>query len=203
MNTKQIIAIAAPIALLLVMYLIFRLLAKFFGAEWRIGWFLGLAIYWLTWGFVFPWLLIGKESIIELIQPQQVNLKIFLLAIIPIALSGLYKLVPNMKYEKPNAWIFILVISTCFGNGIFEEILWRGIYLELFPHNILFGLVWPSLFFALWHAIPGSMNPNGNIAGLMIGSGLMGFYLSFLARQTGTIWWTMIIHIIGGIIMVL
>jgi hypothetical protein len=36
----------------------------------------------------------------------------------------------------------------------------------------------------------------------MIGAGLMGFYLSFLANRTGTIWWTIIAHAIGGFIMI-
>ena len=203
MNTKQLYAIVAPLALILVMYLIFRILSTIFETEWRIGWYLGLVIYWLIWGIAFPWLIIGKESIIKIVQPQALTVQIFFLVLFPIVLSALFKLVPNMRYEKPSTLMFILLVSTCFGNGIFEELLWRGVYLELFPNNIVFGFIWPSIFFALWHYIPGSMNPDGNVAGLMIGSGLMGFYLSFLARHTGTIWWTMIMHIIGGIIMIL
>ena len=203
MNSKQIYAIVAPLALLLVMYLIFRRLSTIYKAEWRIGWYLGLVIYWLIWGIAFPWWIIGKEGILELVQPQALTVKIFFLVLFPIILSALYKLVPNMRYEKPSTLIIILTFSTCFGNGIFEELLWRGVYLKLFPNNMIFGLIWPSIFFALWHYIPGSMNPDGNVVGLIIGSGLMGFYLSFLARYTGTIWWTMIMHIIGGIIMVL
>lgn len=41
------------------------------------------------------------------------------------------------------------------------------------------------------------------LLGLMIGCGLMGFVLSFLAWRTGTISWAIIAHTIGGIIMVL
>jgi hypothetical protein len=41
------------------------------------------------------------------------------------------------------------------------------------------------------------------LMGLMIGSGLMGFYLSFLVHKTGTIWWAIVAHTLGGIIMVL
>jgi len=204
MNPKQIFAILAPLILMIVMYLIFQILVRTFGAiKWRIGWYLGLAIYWLIWGAIFPWLMIGKESIIRIIQPQQLTIRIFFLVLFPLAMSALYKLVPNMKYEKPSVWIFALILSTCFGNGIFEELLWRGVYMELFPDSIMFGIIWPSIFFAFWHYIPGSMNPNGNVVGLIIGSGLMGFYLSFLARHTGTIWWTIIMHTLGGIIMVL
>jgi hypothetical protein len=37
---------------------------------------------------------------------------------------------------------------------------------------------------------------------LMIGAGVFGFYLSYLARKTGTIWWGIVAHVVGGIIMV-
>ena len=186
-----------------VMFLIFRILKRAFETNWKIGWYLGLATYWLIWGAIFPWLMIGKESIIRVIHPQHLTVKIFFLVLFPLVMSVLFKLVSNMKYEKPSVLIFALTLSTCFGNGFFEELLWRGVYLELFPNSIMFGIIWPSIFFALWHYIPGSMNPDGNVVGLMVGSGLMGVYLSFLARRTGSIWWTIIMHTLGGIIMVL
>ena len=204
MDTKQIVAILAPFALIAVMYPIFRMLAKRFGRKnWRLGWYWGLAIYWLIWGIVFPWVILGKENIIRIIQPGHLTVKIFFLVLFPLVMSTIYKFVPNMKYEKPSVWVFVLILSTCFGNGIFEELIWRGVYTLLFPNSIMFGIIWPGLFFALWHYIPGSINPDGNVAGLMVGSGLMGLYLGFLARQTGTIWWTIIVHTVGGMIMVL
>jgi membrane protease YdiL (CAAX protease family) len=147
-------------------------------------------------------LLIGKENFLQLIQPQRLTWQIFFLVLMPIIGAGLYRLVPGMAYNKPALWIFVILILTSFGNGFFEELLWRGVYLELFPESILWGMIWPSLWFALWHYAPGSVAPDGKPWALMIGSGIMGFYLSFLARQTGTIWWTILMHTIGGLIMI-
>ena len=48
MNRKQIFAILSPIIVILVMYPIFQLLSMAFHNNWRIGWFLGLMIYWLS-----------------------------------------------------------------------------------------------------------------------------------------------------------
>jgi membrane protease YdiL (CAAX protease family) len=93
-------------------------------------------------------------------------------------------------------------LSTSLGNGFFEEVLWRGVYMELFPDSILLRIVWPTIWFALWHYAPGSVAPDGNVLGLIIGSGVMGFYLAFLAKRTGTIWWTIVAHTIGGMIMI-
>ena len=203
MTTKQAIAVIVPPILVLVMIPIFRLYVRIFPNNWRIGWYLGLVTYWITWCGILSYILIGKASILSLIQPQQLTLEIFILLLIPLVGAALYRLVPGMEYQKPQLWVFILLISTNFGNGIFEELLWRGVYLELFPNNPLWGAVWPSLWFAIWHYAPGSIAPNGNPLGLMIGSGIMGAYFSFLSRRTGTIWWTILMHAIGGFIMIL
>jgi membrane protease YdiL (CAAX protease family) len=104
-------------------------------------------------------------------------------------------------YEKESVWITFLIFSTPFGNGFFEELLWRGMYLRLFPRHLFYRMIWPSVWFALWHYAPGSVS-SGNPAGLMIGSGMMGLYLSYLTKKTNTVWWAIVVHTVGGIIMV-
>ena len=203
MSEKQLLALIAPPILVLVMIPVFRGFVKIFKDNWRIGWYLGLVTYWIIWCGFFSWFLIGKSNILELIRPQRPTFEILVLLLIPLVGAGLNRLVPGMKYEKPHAWIFIMLLSTNFGNGFFEELLWRGVYLELFPHNLLLRMIWPTLWFALWHYAPGSVAPGGKPIGLIVGSGMMGLYLSFLASHTGTIWWTIVMHIIGGFIMII
>ena len=203
MSTEQIIAIVTSPILAGVMIPAFRVLVDKTKTHWRVGWALGLALYWVTWCGLFAWLLIGKEKILQLIHPQKLTLEVFILVLIPILGAGLYRLVPGMSYSKPAAWIILILIMTSFGNGFFEELLWRGVYLELFPKSILWGMIWPTVWFGLWHYAPGSVAPGRNPWGLVIGSGMMGLYLSYLARRTGTIWWTILMHTLGGIIMIL
>jgi len=201
MNTKQKIAIIAPLVLLVVMVPIFQGLSRAFGGS-VIGWYLGLVVYWLIWCIAFPLWIIGKESIKTLIRPEKLTLKIFLLVLFPVVMASLYKLTLGMGYEKQALWTFLLLLTTPFGNGFFEEILWRGVYMKLFPENILLRIIWPSIGFALWHVAPGSVSSNTNVIGLVVGSGLMGFYLSFLAKKTKTIWWGVVAHTLGGLIMI-
>jgi membrane protease YdiL (CAAX protease family) len=202
MNQKQILAIVTPPLLVGIMIPVFRILVNNIQIHWRVGWALGLASYWIVWCGIGSWLLIGKANILRLIQPQRLTPQIFALALIPIIGAGLYRLVPGMEYDKPSSWIFLIIFMTTFGNGFFEELLWRGVFLELFPKSIFWGMIWPTLWFALWHYAPGSVAPDGKPWALMIGSGLMGFYFSIVARRTGTIWWTILMHTLGGIIMV-
>ncbi len=180
------------------MYPIFHALAGVMND--RVAWCLGLAIYWIIWGGIFPLLIIGKEAIIKLIRPRKPDKKIILLVAIPLLGAVAGRLILG-GYEKESVWIALLLFSTPFGNGFFEEVLWRGVYLKLFPNNIFFWMIWPSVWFALWHYAPGSVS-SGNPARLMIGAGVMGLYLSFLAKKTNTVWWGIVVHTVGGIIMV-
>jgi membrane protease YdiL (CAAX protease family) len=201
-NTKQKIALIAPIFLVGVMIPVFRSLAGAFEND-VIGWYLGLVSYWLTWCIVLPVCLIGGKHISEIIRPQKPNLTVILLVLFPIGMAALSKLILGMGYSKPKLWIWLLYISTAFGNGFFEELLWRGVYLVLFPNRILFQIIWPSIWFALWHYAPGSVSANANPLGLIIGAGMFGFLLSFLAKKTGTVWWGIVAHALGGMVIII
>jgi len=124
MNPKQKLAIVTPLVLVAVMYPIFHALAGVMND--RVAWFLGLTIYWIIWGAIFPLLIIGKDAIKKLILPHKSDKKILLLIAIPLlgAVAGRFIL---GGYEKESVWIALLLFSTPFGNGFFEEVLWRGV----------------------------------------------------------------------------
>lgn len=203
-DKKRIIAIIAPPILLACMYPIFQFLAGALAND-RIAWYLGLAIYWLIWGALFPLLMIGFQNIKELIRPQKISGKVLLLLAVPLIGAIGAKLVPGMgSYEKESILLAILVVSTAFGNGFFEELLWRGVYTKLFPTNLFFRMIWPGVWFGLWHYIPVSIS-NGELTGLigmMVGPMMMGLYFSYLTKKTNTLWWAIVAHVVGGIIMV-
>lgn len=184
------------------MVLVFRLLARSLANDF-FAWYIGLASYWLTWCTILPLWLVGWKNLKTMIRPQKPTLTIVLLVLFPIGMAALSKLIPGMGYSKASLWIWLLYISTAFGNGFFEELLWRGVYMHLFPDRIALRIIWPSLLFALWHYAPASVSANSNPWGLIIGAALFGFYLSFLAKRTGTIWWGMVAHVLGGTVMIL
>ena len=198
MNAKQKIAIIAPLVLVVVMYPIFHLLAGVMND--RVAWYLGLAIYWIIWGAVFPLFIIGKDAIKKLIRPQKPDKKILLLIAIPLLGAVTARIILG-GYEKESVWIALLIFSTPFGNGFFEEVLWRGVYARIFPDSLFLRMIWPSVWFALWHYVPGSVF-SGNPLGLMIGAGLMGLYLSYLTKKTNSVWWAIVFHTVGGFIMI-
>jgi membrane protease YdiL (CAAX protease family) len=199
MNQKQRIAFWSPPVLIGSSYLYFHLLVKGLGE--RPGWFIGLALYWLVWCGAFSWWLVGRDRLLRFIRPRQLTRSVALLLIVPIVGSLSYKLIPGMDYGQESFWLAVMMFSSVLGNGIFEEILWRGVYLVLFPRTLFYRILWPGLWFALWHFVPGSVSPDGNVVGLMVGSGFFGLYLGFLAWRTNTIWWCIVAHVLGGLIM--
>jgi membrane protease YdiL (CAAX protease family) len=200
MRSKQLLAIIAPLGIIIVMVPLFQLLGSIYG---KMGWYLGLFVNWLIWGTIFPFSMIGKQRILNLIRPQIFSMRVFFLVLFPLLMAALYKLIPGMAYEKASIWTLLYLVSTAFGNGFFEEVLWRGVYMELFPDKVFFRIIWPSIWFGLWHYAPGSVSAGGNVLALMVGSGLFGFYLSFLAKKTDTLWWSIVAHTLGGLIMVI
>lgn len=201
MNGKQRIALVLPIVLIVFMLAIYRQLAQVYGD--RIAWYVGFWIYWILWCGTLSLLMIGKEGILMLIRPRRPRPIEIVLVLFPVAMAAGFKFVTGTAYSRPSIVWLALLISTAFGNGFFEEILWRGVYMILFPKRVLYRIIWPTIWFALWHYVPGSLSPNSNSLGLVIGSGLFGFYLAFLAKKTNTLWWCILAHTLGGIVMVI
>jgi membrane protease YdiL (CAAX protease family) len=202
MNKNQVLAMVAPLLVIATTYPVFQWLADVFHDQWRVGWYLGLASYWLVWGAVFPLQLLGKDELWKLVRPRKLTRTVLILVAVPLLLAAIYKFSTGMRYDAPNSFILMLLLSSALGNGIFEELLWRGVYLHLFPQNVFAGVIWPTIWFALWHYVPGSVAPDGNVVTLMIGALMFGFYLAYVARKTATIWWGIVAHVVGGIIMV-
>jgi membrane protease YdiL (CAAX protease family) len=200
MSKKQALGLIAPLFLIVSMYGVYRLLAQTYGN--RLAWYLGFWIYWGFWCTAFTFLMIGKRRIAELIRPRKPDSKILLLVAFPLVMAVLFRILTGSSYSKPSVMWTGLLLSTAFGNGFFEEVLWRGLYMELFPERIFYRVIWPALWFALWHYSPGSLSPNTNVIGVMAGSGLFGLYLAYLALRTKTIWWCIVAHILGGIVMI-
>jgi membrane protease YdiL (CAAX protease family) len=203
-DKKHVIALFIPPVLIALMYPIFNSLAGVLAND-RIAWYLGLITYWLIWGIVFPIIIIGKKDLLALIRPQKPARKMLLpTSIILLGALAASLFVPGMEYEKQSTLILILLLSTCLGNGFFEELLWRGVYYRLFPDNIFCRMIWPSVWFGIWHYVPVSINNSEltGLIGMIVGPIMMGLVLSYMTKKTNTLWWAIIAHTVGGTIMI-
>ncbi len=202
LNKSQKLVLIAPILLVAMMYPTFQLFALLVGKN--IAWYLGLAVYWLAWGAIFSFWMLGKEDLKKLIEPQKPSLLILLIVIVPLGIVFIWKFVMGGEYAKETPLSLLFLILSAFGNGFFEEVIWRGVYTKYFPKNYYIRVGWSSLWFAIWHFAPNAVSSNNvNVFVFVIGAGFFGIYLSFISLKTDSIWWCIFIHTISGIFMVI
>jgi membrane protease YdiL (CAAX protease family) len=98
------------------------------------------------------------------------------------------------------ARLLAVAIHVAIVNGICEELLWRGLYVKAFPGNLLLGVAFPSVGFALWHISPQLVYPAGTMWPLVISAFFLGISYGWITYSTGSIRWNALAHSIGGIL---
>jgi len=153
--------------------------------------------------------MLGLGSFRDLFHPRKLDVYSFSLLALPIIFS-LVGLLFFSGYNSVNIWerydsvIFwerIVLVFMAFANGTLEEVLWRGVYIRLFSDDKLWGLVWPTIWFSLWHYAPGSMRASPYV--LMGGALVFGGCLAWLAMKTDSILWSAVCHTLAGLITVI
>jgi uncharacterized protein len=200
MQRRQWIAILALPVLVLMMLGIYQKAARRWGR--RRAWYAGFWVYWPLWCLFFPWRMLGWQKLREVLGPRKLSTRGWPLLLLPVVLTFLGRFF--VKYDqKTERWETLALVLMSFANGLLEEVLWRGVYIALFPGNVLWGVAWPTVWFALWHLAPGSVSVSMP-AGLLV-AGAAGFSAcwSWLALKTGTIRWSVFSHTLTGLVRVL
>lgn len=212
-SLRQWSMIATPILLIISMWTIFINFSLYFGLQ--KGYLFSFIIYWVFWCFLIPlFSLKGLKPLIGLFKASiprfgdRPDLTLSLL-LWPIIITIFFGFIPQLG--KLSFSILIVSILLGFVNGFTEEILWRGVYVAMFPDNVWLNYIYPSVTFALWHICPISVIVTrfaGGIYSYLFAALLFGLSWGFYARKTGSIRWCAISHAIrdslgiGGLIYV-
>ena len=195
----------APITLIATTYPVFQIARDTLGdaVGGRLAWFVGMSGYWAVWGCAFPLWVLGRSRAWEVVRPQRMTSRAVRHVGFVVAMAAAVRfLVPGMAYEKATTGAALLLAISPFANGVLEELMWRGIFLVTYPENTWLGVIWPSVMFGLWHLVPTSISSGGSQVTMVIGPTLMGLYLAWLSKRTGTIWWAILAHTLGGLVMI-
>lgn len=198
-NKKQKIAISLSPILFIVMLLVYQGFARVLGSE--LGWYAGFAIYWPVFCILIPFLLVGPNLIIErykIIKINPIYLMVFLFPVFMTLIGGIF-----MNTAERNTAALLIWLGMSIGNGIFEEILWRGVYPILFPNNKLFGFAWPAIWFSIWHFAPGSLSQNFSPYVLVSGALMLGIFFGWGAFKTKSLFWASTVHTLSGILQII
>jgi membrane protease YdiL (CAAX protease family) len=193
-----------PILLLASTALVFSTGAYWLGKAW--GYALGFVFYNGFWCILVPlWLLGGSgfRSLFKETAPlfQKKHWWLILLQLSTTA-GALGMLSAHDLVNTPLA-LALIAIPVALVTGTCEEILWRGVYVKTFPNHLFWGLIYPSLGFAIWHLSPQLVYPASMPGGMFAFAGLtffLGFCYGLVAYKTGSCKWTAISHSLNGIL---
>ncbi len=198
-NQKQKIAILLSPILFVVMFVVYQGFAALLGSD--LGWYAGFAIYWPLFCVAIPLFLVGSGEIVRRYSILKINTKYLLVYLFPVFMTLIGGLFMNTAERDLVGLLIWLGMS--FGNGVFEEILWRGVYPTLFPDSKLFGFAWPAIWFSIWHFAPGSLSQNFQPIVLVSGALMLGVFFGWGAFKTKSLFWASIGHTFSGLIQVI
>ena len=102
----------------------------------------------------------------------------------------------------PSAFYFAIVLGIAFVNGVTEEMLWRGAFVTVFPSQIGWGFIYPTLLFSVWHiallCIPNVKYEAGAL-GMLGGAAVMGVLWGCAFWRTRDLRSVTIAHVVTNI----
>jgi membrane protease YdiL (CAAX protease family) len=195
---KQKIAILLSPILFAVMFVVYQGFAALLGSN--LGWYAGFAIYWPIFCVAIPLFLVGSDEIVNRYRIIEINPKYLLVYLFPVFMTLIGGLLMNATERDLVGLLTWLGMSV--GNGVFEEILWRGVYPTLFPDSKLFGFAWPAIWFSIWHFAPGSLSQNFQPIVLVSGALMLGIFFGWGAFKTKSLFWASIGHTFSGLLQI-
>lgn len=193
-------SLVLPLLLLPVMAGVFVLAARWLGAQ--AGYLFGFGFYWLVWCLLAPRVLLGKAEFAALLRDRAplFSRPNWLAATLWMAVTLVAVLLYAGEFIRAPLSLILLAIPLATANGFCEEILWRGLYVRLFPHNPWLGILYPSFGFALWHFAPQTVFPAENVPGFVVSTFFLALPYGYIAYRTGSAWWTAVSHSLSGIL---
>jgi membrane protease YdiL (CAAX protease family) len=182
--------------------LIFVFTAKWLGKE--IGYVLGFIFYWAVWCLLVPLRILKREGIGRLFKEErplfrkQNWLPAALLIMIVVITVIMY---PPTRLVAVPMKLLLIALPIAVINGVCEELLWRGLYVKALRGNMILGVVYPLVGFALWHISPQLLIPAGTgVWPFVLSTFFLGISYGWISYRTGSIKWNAISHSIGGIL---
>jgi membrane protease YdiL (CAAX protease family) len=103
-------------------------------------------------------------------------------------------------FLRASPTLILIAIPAATINGLCEEILWRGLYVSLFPDNFWLAIAFPAIGFALWHLAPLQVISEGGKSAFVLSTFFLGLAYGWIALQTGSALWTALSHSLSGIL---
>jgi hypothetical protein len=191
-----------PVLLVPSTALVFVLASTWLGTA--LGYVLGFLFYWAIWCLLVPLLILKRAGVGSLFRERaplfrKANRLPAALLVLMVTITLL--LYPPAGLLAAPLQLLLLAVPVAIVNGVCEELLWRGLYVSVFPQNPVLGVLYPSMGFAIWHFSPQLIVPAATGAWtLVIATFFLGLGYGWISYRTGSIKWNAIAHSLGGIL---
>lgn len=169
-----------------------------------LGYVLGFLFYWVLWCILVPLSILKRAGLAALFREENSLfrrsnwLPASLLVLIVVITVIMY---PPIGLLAAPAKLLLIAVPIAVVNGVCEETLWRGLYVTVFPGNAVFGVIYPSIGFALWHLSPQLVVPaDSGVWPFVISTFFLGISYGWISHRTGSIRWNTLSHVLGGIL---
>lgn len=200
MSEGKLWALSIPWLLLPSTALVFKLAAQLAGQA--AGYLIGFAFYWLVWCLAIPWLALGRQPLTALLAgcwplwTRRNWLAALMWLTVMAGAVGVY----GPDFVRAPWLLLLTAVPFALFNGVCEEILWRGLYVRLFPRNPWLAILYPALGFAVWHLAPQVIFPAENVIVFVLSTFLLALPYGYIAYRTGSAEWTAISHSLSGVL---
>lgn len=186
-----------PLFALLTTYAVLQSARSLFAPRAAYG--MGLLFYWVVWCLLLPIAIVGPRGVAGMFgrSRRELRLREIVLFVLPpvIGFSTFFPLLLWMG----NPRIYAAAAAIAIVNGTVEEILWRGLYLEVFGNRVWGGVIYPAIAFGLWHVAPvaarWTLSP-WLVLLVALSAALVGLGYGLIVRRTRSVRWTVLSHIL-------
>jgi membrane protease YdiL (CAAX protease family) len=149
----------------------------------RVAYNVGFIVYWLALFIGFPIWILGPRTARLLIQGRRRAPVERLSLLLPVTGAVTTELLPSRTIDMRVA---LVMVAAGMINGVGEELLWRGMFLEQFSNDLLRGLLWPLVGFSVWHLAPQTILPSRlGRRRFVLGAALVGSTSAISAWRSG------------------
>lgn len=192
---QKLLIILAP-TLVIFQIAIFQFLVN----DWdnNLGYLSGYISYWIIWCIPLSLVFSRKRFIVfKSTRVKRIGWLPYTLLFLPVISTYIAVFT---KYA-PLSGLKVILLALLFAciNAPLEELLWRRVYPSYFPKSIVFGYLFPTLFFAGWHLAPAlvkEFSMDGGILAFVGGALFMGIIWGWFSYRYKTIIPTTIAHLL-------
>src|SRR4051794_40067669 len=194
-DRRRLVALSLPVALPVAMTVVFTVAGDRLGQ--RGGYLAGFGVYWAACGAL-SFAVLGPDGAQRLFRDRRPRLgrpAVLGAALLlwPPAGAIATRLAPDIG--EATVAMVATAVAVALVNSVMEELLWRGVYITLWPRNAWLGWAWPALGFGAWHLAPQGIHPStlGPLV-YVVSATALGLSWGAVAWRTGSLRWVTVSH---------